>query len=88
MNEGDVDSALNVWTQELDVRRAVYGAGHWSCADVLNRVGIIRLEKDEFELVSDLLVIDMPWHYAFQDWHATCDCIHFSHRSTIVQISF
>ena len=65
-NEGDIDSALNVWTQELDVRRAVYGAGHFSAADVLNRVGIIRLEKDEFELVSDLLVLDMPWHRYFR----------------------
>ena len=60
MNEGDIDSALNMWTQELDVRRTVYGAGHYLTADVLNRVGVIRLEKDEFELVSDLLVIDMP----------------------------
>jgi hypothetical protein len=65
MNEGDVDSALSVWTQELDVRRAVYGEGHFCVADVLNRVGIIRLEKDEFELVSVLLVIDMPWHLCF-----------------------
>lgn len=53
MNEGDIDSALNIWTQELDVRRAVYGAGHYLTADVLNRVGVIRLEKDEFELAKD-----------------------------------
>ena len=56
MNEGDIDSALNIWTQELDVRRAVYGAGHYLTADVLNRVGVIRLEKDEFELVSDYTI--------------------------------
>ena len=52
MVEGDTDSAFNVWTQELEVRRAVYGAGHFGVADVLNRIGTIRLERDEFELVS------------------------------------
>ena len=52
MNEGDADSAFNAWTQELEIRRAVYGAGHFGVADVLNRIGIIYLDRDDFELVS------------------------------------
>jgi len=55
VNEADVDSALSVWLQELEVRRAVYGVGHFGVADVLNRIGTIRLERDEFELVSYLI---------------------------------
>jgi len=51
-NEGDLDSALEICAEELNVRRRVLGPGHFSIAFALNRTGIIRLEKDEFDLAK------------------------------------
>ena len=49
LKEGDLDSVLAVYSDELEIRRHVHGHGHFAVADTLNRIGSIHLQKDGFD---------------------------------------